>query len=190
MPNEDPQRTWKPYNERKKKAEQVSEAVKLSASAVQVATAPQDFSDWESLLELLRTSFAYMDSRIDPPSSLQKMGIDELRSKAQQENLILATDGSELIGCAFAAVRNDCVYIGKIAVAERARGRGVARQLIAAAESIATTAGRQALELQTRVELVENHKTFAALGFEKVTETAHPGYTRPTSITMRKAIGP
>jgi GNAT superfamily N-acetyltransferase len=157
---------------------------------VEIATSPQDFGDWESLLSLLRTSFAYMDSRIDPPSSLQKMGVDELRSKAQQEILILATDGSDLVGCAFAAVRNDCVYIGKIAVAERARGRGVARRMMEAAESIARSARRQALELQTRVELVENHKTFAALGFEKVAETSHPGYTRPTSITMRKVVRP
>jgi phosphinothricin acetyltransferase len=44
------------------------------------------------------------------------------------------------------------------------------------------------LELQTRVELIENHKTFGALGFEKVAETAHPGYSRPTSITMQRSI--
>lgn len=162
--------------------------IALPASVVRVAISPQAFSDWESLLELLRTSFAYMDSRIDPPSSLHRMGIDEIRARSQEETLILASEGSELVGCAFAAVRSDCVYIGKIAVAERARGRGVARQIMAAAESIARSAGRPALELQTRVELVENHKTFAALGFEKIAETAHPGFTRPTSITMRKAV--
>jgi phosphinothricin acetyltransferase len=46
------------------------------------------------------------------------------------------------------------------------------------------------LELQTRVELIENHNTFSALGFEKVAETAHPGYSRPTSITMQRAVRP
>ncbi|MFN7434077.1 MAG: N-acetyltransferase, partial [Betaproteobacteria bacterium] len=46
--------------------------------------------------------------------------------------------------------------------------------------------GRTALELQTRIELTENHATFAALGFAKVAETAHPGYARPTSITLRR----
>jgi GNAT superfamily N-acetyltransferase len=162
--------------------------IALPASAVRVAISPQDFSDWKALLQLLQTSFAYMDSRIDPPSSLQRMGIDELRSKSRQETLILASEGSDLIGCAFAALRSECVYVGKIAVAERARGRGVARQIIAAAEVIARNAGRHALELQTRIELVENHTAFAALGFAKISETAHPGYTRPTSITMRKTV--
>ena len=44
------------------------------------------------------------------------------------------------------------------------------------------------LELQTRIELTENHATFGALGFKKIAETAHPGYSRPTSITMRKLV--
>lgn len=44
------------------------------------------------------------------------------------------------------------------------------------------------LELETRIELLENHATFAALGFVRVTESAHPGFSRPTSITMRKPV--
>ena len=37
-------------------------------------------------------------------------------------------------------------------------------------------------------ELIENHATFAALGFRKTGETAHAGYSRPTSITMELAL--
>lgn len=158
--------------------------------AVRVVISPPDFDDWPALLGLLQAAFAYMDTRIDPPSSLHRMGIDELRSKAAQDTLILAVDGSVLVGCAFASVRPDCVYVGKLAVAESARGHGVARRIMAAVESIARDHGRPALELQTRIELVENRQVFAALGFAKVAETAHAGYTRPTSITMRKPIAP
>ena len=155
---------------------------------MQIAISPPDFNDWASLLKLLRTAFAYMDSRIDPPSSLKRVGIDELRSKAREESLILATEGPEIIGCAFVDLRDDCVYVSKLAVVEHSRGHGVARQIMAAAEFIARANGRQALELQTRVELVDNHEAFAALGFKKVAETAHSGYTKPTSITMRKQL--
>ena len=155
---------------------------------MRVLEAPPEFADWSALLLLLQSAFAYMDGRIDPPSSLHRMGVEQLRAKARQESLILATEGNALVGCAFAEVRSDCVYVGKVAVAEPYRGRGIARQLLAAAESIARRSGLQVVELQTRIELVENHQTFAALGFEKVAETAHPGYTRPTSITMRKYI--
>lgn len=153
-----------------------------------INVSPTEFSDWPQLLGLVRDSFAYMDSRIDPPSSLKKMGIEEFRAKADEEILILAEEDRTIIGCAFAALRDDCVYVGKVAVAQSARGKGVARAMFAAAENLARKHQRKFLELQTRVELVENHATFAALGFRKLSESAHPGYNRPTSITMRKPV--
>ncbi len=155
---------------------------------MRISTSPEDFSDWTGLVDLVRDAFAYMDGRIDPPSSLTRMGIEEFKAKAEREVLIVAYEGQMLIGCAFAELREDCVYVGKVAVAQSARGKGVARGLIEAAEELAKTHSKQALELQTRVELVENHATFGALGFIKVAETAHPGYSRSTSITMRRPV--
>jgi GNAT superfamily N-acetyltransferase len=155
---------------------------------MQILVSPAGFSDWPQLVGLVRDSFAYMDSRIDPPSSLKRMGFEEFKAKAIEETLIVAEDEGTIIGCTFAALRQDCVYVGKVAVAQAARGKGVARAMFAAAEDLARTHGRRFLELQTRVELVENHATFKALGFKKVAESAHPGYSRPTSITMRKPV--
>ncbi len=155
---------------------------------MQIRVSPVDFSDWPQLVGLVRESFAYMDKRIDPPSSLAKMGAAEFEAKACEETLILAEDNGIIIGCAFAALRDDCVYVGKVAVAKSARGKGVARAMFATAEGLARTQGRKFLELQTRIELIENHATFAALGFKKVAESAHPGYNRTTSITMRKQV--
>lgn len=57
--------------------------------------------------------------------------------------------------------------------------------MIALAEARARARKLRALELQTRIELVENHHTFAALGFAKVAETCHPGFERTTSMTFR-----
>lgn len=153
-----------------------------------VSVSPAGFSDWHQLIDLLRESFAYMDSRIDPPSSLKNMGIEEFRAKGQEETLILAQENGIIIGCVFAALREDCVYVGKVAVASSARGKGVARAMFAEAEALALQNGRRFVELQTRVELSENHATFAALGFWKVGESSHPGFDRPTSITMRKQV--
>jgi len=155
---------------------------------MQIEVSPARFSDWHALLDLLRSAYAYMAPRIDPPSSLVRMGVAEFQEKARHEDLILARESSRILGCAFAAVREDCVYIGKLAVDESARRRGVARRIIEAAESIARQSGKSYLELETRIELLENHKTFAALGFTKVAENAHPGFDRTTSITMRKPV--
>jgi hypothetical protein len=59
---------------------------------------------------------------------------------------------------------------------------------MASAEADAKILGLAALELESRIELTENHQAFAALGFTKTGETAHPGYNRATSITMRKPV--
>jgi GNAT superfamily N-acetyltransferase len=155
---------------------------------MRISTSPEGFSDWPGLVNLVRDAFAYMDSRIDPPSSLTRMGLEEFKAKAEKEVLIVAYERLTLVGCAFADLREDCVYLGKVAVTKAARGKGVARRLFAAADELAKSHGKQALELQTRVELVENHATFGALGFIKVAETAHPGYSRSTSNTMRRPV--
>ena len=126
---------------------------------------------------------------IDPPSSLESIGIEAFKKKAQDEILIVAHDDGKLVGCAFAALRNDCSYLSKVAVALTSRRQGITRSMFKAADEIARQHGKPFLELQTRVELIENHLTFGALGFVKVAETAHPGYSRTTSITMRRRVG-
>ena len=152
---------------------------------------PEGFARWDELLALLRQSFAYMEGRIDPPSSLQALDAAALRAKAGREHLIVAEapDGA-LLGCAYAECRAEAVYVGKLAVTEAARGQGLSRRLLEAADTVARRQGRAWLELQTRVELSDNHRTFAALGFDEVARTAHPGFDRPTSLTLRRAVAP
>jgi GNAT superfamily N-acetyltransferase len=156
--------------------------------SARIVVSPPRFSDWTGLLALLRSAYAYMETRIDPPSSLLRMDVAQLEEKAREEALILAFEGQRLIGCGFASLREDCVYVGKLAVDATVRRRGVARKVMEAVEALARAHGRPYVELETRIELIENHETFAALGFAKVTESAHPGFDRPTSITMRKPV--
>jgi GNAT superfamily N-acetyltransferase len=147
------------------------------------------FADWEELLALLNRAFAVMEGRIDPPSSLHRLDAAGLAAKAGAERCFLAWWGAPLAGCVFCAARADCLYVGKLAVDPALQGRGIGRALMARAEAEALALGLPALELQTRVELVENHRTFERLGFVRTGETAHPGHDRPTSVTMRKVLG-
>jgi GNAT superfamily N-acetyltransferase len=147
------------------------------------------FADWDGLLALLRRAFAFMEGRIDPPSSLHRLDAAGLADKARAGRCFLAFSGGRLAGCVFCEPRADCLYVGKLAVKPGLQGQGIGRALLARAATEALARGLPALELQTRIELVENHRAFARLGFLRTGETTHPGYTRPTSITMRKAVG-
>lgn len=153
-----------------------------------VETNPVDFHDFEALYRLLFTAFAYMEDRVDPPSSLGRMSVADLRRKSEVEDIFVIRDAGALIGCLFGTARTDGYYIGKLAVAASQRGLGFARALVEAAAIRARALGLPALVLQSRIELVENHAAFAAMGFVVTTATAHPGYDRPTSLTFRRML--
>lgn len=140
-------------------------------------------------MSLILRAFAFMDGRIDPPSSALALTAGSLARKARSETVLLAHLGERLAGCAFLAERGDCIYLGKLAVDPASQGQGIGRALLAAAEDHARRAGKPAIELQTRVELTENHVAFSRLGFRETARTAHAGYRRPTSLTMRKGLG-
>ncbi|MEM7671221.1 MAG: GNAT family N-acetyltransferase [Pseudomonadota bacterium] len=153
---------------------------------VQIRQAGAD-TDWPDIHALLTRAFAYMEGRIDPPSSLTRMSVACLAQKAARETVLLAED-PRLVGCLFATSRTGALYLGKIAIDPDCQGRGIGRALLAAATEIAKQKRLRALELQTRVELVENHAAFSALGFETIAKTRHSGFDRATSLTMRRPV--
>jgi GNAT superfamily N-acetyltransferase len=147
-------------------------------------------ADWEALHALLVESFAGMEGRIDPPSSLAAMTPDALRAKAAAEVLVTLWEGEALAGCGFLKDTGRSVYLGKLAVRADLRCRGLLRRIVAEADAVARELGRPVLALQTRVELTENHAAFARLGFREVGRTVHPGYDRTTSVTMERPVPP
>lgn len=148
----------------------------------------EGFEAWDDLLALILSSFAYMNGRIDPPSSALSLSPERLRRKCEEETVFLAYLDKRLVGCAFLAKRGDLAYLGKLAVAPDLQGCGIGKQLITEMEHYARISGMNAIELETRIELTENHAAFARLGFREVGRGAHPGYDHPTSITMRKTL--
>ena len=149
---------------------------------------PETGPDWSALLTLLQICFAFRDGRIDPPSSLHRLNADGLQAKAEREDLFVITQGTDLIACMFGRPKDTHYYIGKLAVSPAHRGSGLATLLIEAAALRAEQLALKGLELETRIELTENHATFAALGFHVYEATAHPGFARPTSFTFRRSL--
>jgi ribosomal protein S18 acetylase RimI-like enzyme len=158
-------------------------------SRISVQRASHDFRDWDGLLQLLRAAFAYQEHRIDPPSSVYRLDARSLEEKSSQEHLFLASVASELAGCVFVDEQPRLLHVSKLAVWPQLQGRGIGRHLMRAVEVFARETGRTVLELETRVELTENHRTFESLGFSKVSEHAHGGYDHPTYIRMRRSLG-
>ena len=127
-----------------------------------------------------------MEGRIDPPSSMHRLTEAAIADQARTGEVWVT--GDPPVACLFLTPRPDALYLGKLAVADGHRGRGLARRLVDHAARRAAARGLPALELQTRIELTENHAAFARMGFAATGTTAHQGYDRPTSITMRRPV--
>jgi len=138
------------------------------------------------LLTLMRDCFAYMEGRIDPPSSLGTVTQSALQKTASEAEIWCI--GTPPIACMILTPKRSSLYLGKVCVAPTHQRLGLARHLIDLATDRARDMRLATLELQTRVELMDNHATFKALGFSEHARTAHPGYDHPTSITMRKPV--
>lgn len=159
----------------------------MTVAEFEILTDPEQV-DWPAVHRLLLNAYAYMSPRIDPPSSLHRMSVADLQIKAQSETLLLAKKASDVVGCMFCRNEGEWLYVGKVAVAELNQGQGIGRCLFDCAFQLARSNKQKGLELESRVELIENHSTFAKLGFVKVGEDSHAGYDRPTSIRMRAAF--
>lgn len=153
---------------------------------ISITINPVDFRDWQGLLDLVQKAYAYMEARIDPPSSMHKLTVSSIEQKAKDENLILAWEDEKLVGCAFVKEQENSFYIGKLAVIREKQGKGIGQDIIKFCITFAHEQGKPDLELESRVELIENHAFFEMMGFSKTGENAHEGYSRPTSYTFKR----
>jgi GNAT superfamily N-acetyltransferase len=144
--------------------------------------------DWVGLHAHLVLCFASMERRIDPPSSLAGMTPDSLAAMSEDTTIVTLWQGGMLVASGFLSDTGRAVYLSKLAVHPDCRRTGLLRRIVAEAEALARHLGRPTLELCTRVELVENHAVFKRLGFVEVARTAHPGFDRPTSVTMERPV--
>ncbi len=141
--------------------------------------------DWPGVLALIQRAFAGMEGRIDPPSSVHRLTAEGIAAQARTGEIWVVPP---LQACMFLTPKDGRLYLGKLAVEPALQGRGLARQLVALAEERARALGFAILELETRVELTENHAIFRHLGFVETGRKAHPGFDRPTSITFAKRV--
>lgn len=142
--------------------------------------------DWDAILQLIRQEFASMEGRIDPPSSMLSLTAEAIAMQARTGEVWVT--GAPPVGCMILTVKPHALYLGKLAVAGTQRGKGLARALVETAVTRARAMGLPVVEVQTRIELVENHAAFRAMGFTEVGRSSHPGYDRVTTLTFRRAV--
>lgn len=138
------------------------------------------------VLALIRLCFLPLNARITPPSSVAQLTLDRLKQQAKDGWVLGA--GTPLQACVVLSPKGDALYLGKLSVHPDHRGKGHARALIRAAEDIAAAQKFERIELQVRVELVENQRLFETAGFSKLRDGKHPGFDHVTEFTLHKHV--
>lgn len=140
-----------------------------------------------AVLVLLKTSFAAMEGRIEPASSVTSLTVDKLSDQAREGELWVI--GERPVACVLLTPQADHLYLSRMATDRRQRGKGLMRALVDLAAERANDLGLPALELRSRVELTENHTAFVSVGFRIAGEMQHPGFDHTTSLIFRKDLG-
>jgi ribosomal protein S18 acetylase RimI-like enzyme len=158
----------------------------MISSNAQIVKITAEFEDYDGLLALIQRAFTPMEDVIDPPSTARNLTVEILRQKAKVETGYLVLISGELAACVFLGDRGDHLYLGKLAVAEKFRGAGLAKLLLQQAEHHASENDFPAIILQVRIELTGNQALFHKAGYRVIAETSHAGFDRVTSLTMQK----
>ncbi len=144
--------------------------------------------DAEAVAALIRTAFAVQSVATDPPPSAVRMTAQDVEAHLATGAGAVAEVTGELAGSALWVEQDGGLYLGRLAVAPAWRGRGIAKALVAAAETAARESGLPRVHLSTRLMLLDNRRLFVACGFVETTRHAHPGYAEPTFVNMEKRL--
>jgi predicted N-acetyltransferase YhbS len=158
----------------------------LAASA---SIRPAQSGDAVEIAEVIREAFEPYRGRLQPaPSALSETAETIAARLAKGRGFVAEAEG-RIVGCVLTVANGtETLYVGRLAVHPAWQGRGLATNLMAAAEEMGRKDGFAVLSLGVRLALTGNRALFEKLGFRFASEERHPGFTEPTYIFMRKDL--
>jgi ribosomal protein S18 acetylase RimI-like enzyme len=144
--------------------------------------------DIPALVTVIHAGFEEYRGRLDPPSGAHDESEETVRQKLTVAHAVLASVNRQVVGCTFYELKNDYVYLGRLAVLPAHRRQGIARQLVAWVETQTRSIGYARVRLSVRVALTGNRAYFERLGYHVLDYGSHAGYAGPTYVNLEKDI--
>jgi GNAT superfamily N-acetyltransferase len=145
----------------------------------------QRWTSSERLDEIMGMVHAAFDGFEPPSGVLEETAADV--AKRQRDGFVLVTmEGDDFIGSMFCAVKDNSLYLTRMATRPDLWGSGVGRAMLHAAEDEARRMGLPKMSLRVRQTLPGNRIYFARFGFVVVDEGQEDGRT-PFDV-MEKAL--
>lgn len=125
----------------------------------------------EAIRDLTRRAYAKWVPVIDREP--RPMTVD-YEAALQTSRFDLHYQGETLVGLIETVDEGDCLLIVNIAVAPEVQGQGIGRRLVAHAEGLARSLGRERVRLYTNGLFTENIRLYGLLGYEIYDEVTDP----------------
>ena len=145
-------------------------------------------ADAQAAAEVIQMAFAAQRIVTRPPSSALRESMASVAAKVAGGGGFGAFADARLIAVALWQAQGDALLLGRVGVLPTWRGRGLAEKLVAACEGEGRRQGLKRLRLRARLELPENQRLFARLGFARIRVEAHEGFAAPTVAVMEKPL--
>jgi ribosomal protein S18 acetylase RimI-like enzyme len=162
----------------------------LSASPLPFVIRRADFSELAMLCAVIHAAYAEFEGKLTPPSGAHKETVESLAAKLTSGKGAIAWQGEEAVGSVLFEPRGEAIYLGRLAVPPQYRGRGIGALLVRYVEKQAIVHGHSHITLGVRLQLPENTAFYTKLGYHIAGYGAHPGFTKPTYMTMVKVLRP
>ena len=154
----------------------MSEAADISTSRL------GDAARFDEVLALVHDAFG----GLEPPSSVLSETMADIKQRFGAGPILIAEADGRMVGSVFCALKDDALYLTRLATRPAWRRQGVGRALMVAAEAQARAIGLERLTLRVRVSLPENRRYFERLGFT-VTGQGREGGRAPF-FTMERRL--
>jgi ribosomal protein S18 acetylase RimI-like enzyme len=146
--------------------------------------------DAPTIFTVMQAAFEQYRGVLVPPSGVHRETLATVIEKMAAGRYIVALRNDRVVGVVYYELRPDRMYLGRLAVLPEARGRGIARALVAAVEARALAAGRTQVELGVRAALPELRASYERMGYRLLEERSHPGFTVITYVQLVKDLAP
>jgi N-acetylglutamate synthase-like GNAT family acetyltransferase len=149
---------------------------------------PAHADEAPAIVALLHGAFAEYRGKLQPEPGALSESLDTISSVMSVGTILVAVRDNRIAGCVAIQRKADFAYAGRLAVDPGARGAGVGKALMAAAESTARQLGARRLRVDVGLALTENRAFFRTLGFVEGGHRCHPGFSRPTYVELEKIL--